>query len=79
MWRFDEMECRRIMKELEKYPNTQLTYNDVLGAVKALLERDIKACAQCGFLKLCNFGEKLVRIDLIKNALLMLIKTHTDR
>ena len=26
-WRFDELECKRIMKELEKFKSSTLTFN----------------------------------------------------
>lgn len=38
----------------------------------------MKVCVETGFNRFCNFGERRVKTELVKNALLMLIKSHSD-
>lgn len=77
-WRFDEIECRRIMGELEKMQFQSLTFYQVFMTMKGILERDLSACIHQGFLKFCNFGEKRVLTTLVKNSFLMLLRSHSD-
>ena len=38
----------------------------------------MKVCVETGFNRFCNFGERRVKTELVKNALLMLIRSHSD-
>ena len=71
----DFIEADRFIKSLEQHiPDTQLTFSDVFCAFQAMLEKDMNSCVESGFIKLDIFGEQTVDRDLIKNAILSLIR-----
>ena len=71
----DVIEAERFIMSLELIDHSmQLTYSDVYCAYQAMLEKDMNCCVDSGFVKLDIFDEQTINRDLIKNAILALIR-----